>query len=82
MPMARRLRRTAQVDHFAPPQHLAGVALDHAGHDFHERGFAGAVLAEQQMHFAGVHREIAVAQRRYAAESLLDVPEFEEHRTD
>ena len=28
----------------------------HSGDDFHQRGFAGAVFAEQQVHFAGLER--------------------------
>ena len=33
----------------------------HSGDDLHQRGFARAVLAEQQMHFARVDGQVAVA---------------------
>ena len=50
------------------------------GDDLHERGFAGAVLAEQQMNFARVDREIPVAERGDTAKAFLNFLEFEQHR--
>ena len=47
--LERRLRGTAKADAAALPKHFPAVAFQHAGHDFHERGFAGAVFAHQQM---------------------------------
>ena len=61
------------------PEHAAAVALEHARHDLHEGGLAGAVLAQQQVDLARAHGQVAVAQRRHAAEAFLDALEFEEH---
>src|SRR6266536_4709879 len=66
--------------HFpALPDHAAAIALLHAGYDFHQRGFTRAVFAEQQMDFAGVNGEVAIAEGSDAAKSFLDAFEFEEH---
>src|SRR5579859_2475582 len=64
----------------ALPQHLPGIALDDSGDDLHQSGFARAVFAQQQMHFAGLNGEAAIAEGRDAAISFLDVVEFQEHR--
>ena len=53
-------------------------ALFDARHDLHQRGFARAVFAQQQMDLAGLNREIAVFEGGDAAESLLDSAQFEE----
>ncbi len=62
------------------PEHQAGVAAHHAGHDLHEGGLSGAVLAEEQVHLALGHEQVAVAQGGYAAKSFLNAAEIEEHR--
>ena len=51
-------------------QDFAGVGLMDAAEDFDEGGFARAVLAEQQVHLAGLHREVAVDQRPHAAKRV------------
>ena len=62
------------------PQHLAGIALHDSGDNFHERGFARAIFAEQQMDFAGLDGQVSVTQRCDAAVPFFDVVELEEHR--
>ena len=62
------------------PQHLTGIAFHDSGDDLHERGFARAVLAEQEMHLAPVDRQVAVGEGSYASVPFLNVMEFEEHR--
>ena len=79
-PDRRRLRRGFEMHLAALPQHLPGIALDDSGDDLHQRGLARAIFAQQQMHFAGLNGEVAVAEGRDAAVSFLDVIEFEEHR--
>ena len=66
---------------FAPlPQHLATITLHDTGDNFHERGFASAIFAEQQVDFAGLDGQVSVTQRCDAAVPFFDVVEFEEHR--
>jgi hypothetical protein len=49
------------------------VVVDvHAGEDFHQCRFAGAVLAHQRVHFAAHQVEVDVTQRRHAGERLGD----------
>ncbi len=48
--------------------HRARVFGVDAGDDLHQRRFAGAVLADQAVDFAGCEGEIHPAQRRDAAE--------------
>ena len=73
------LGRLPQVHFPALPEHLAAVALDHAGDYLHQRRLARPVLAEQQMHLAGIHREVAVAKRGDPAKPLLDVAKSQQH---
>jgi hypothetical protein len=70
---------SAEMNLTAVPEHFAGVVLKHAGDDFHERGFAGAVFAHEEMDLAGFDLEVAVAQGGYSAEVLLYVFKFQEH---
>ena len=51
----------------------------HAGDDFHQRGFAGAIFAHEQVDLAGVDFQVAVAQSSDAAEALLNVGEGHQH---
>src|SRR3989304_2920003 len=39
---------------------------------FHQRGFAGAILADQRMYFAGAQLKLTLAERMDAREGLLD----------
>ena len=62
-------------------KHLAAIGLLHARDDLHQRGFARAVLAHQQMDLARFDGEVAPAQRRHASEPLLNTFEFEQHQS-
>src|SRR5690606_2036723 len=57
----------------------AGGGL-HPGHDLHERRLAGAVLAQQGVHLAGVEVEVDPLQRLEGAEALGDVPHLQQGR--
>ena len=50
-----RFLRVADVHRLAVPQHAAFVRFDRAVDDLHQRGFAGPVLAQHGMGFAGLH---------------------------
>ena len=62
MPMPRRRARAglAMVTAIAFPRDDAGVRLHHAVDDLHQRGLAGAVLAEHRVDLAGQHRQVDV----------------------
>ena len=61
----------ADDDRRAVDQHLAGVGLLDPADDLHQRGLAGAVLAEQRDDFARVHVEVRRRERMDAGEPLL-----------
>ena len=61
-------------------EHLTRVGLLDAADDLHQRGLAGAVLAEQRDDFSGVHVEAHAAQRVHARKALLDAPKLEDRR--
>ena len=50
----------------------------HAGEDFHQRALAGAVLADERMHFAAHQIEVDVAQRIDSGERFGDALRFED----
>ncbi len=52
----------------------------HAGDDLHQRAFPRAVLADETMDLAGGEREVDPAERRDAAEGLVDLEQFENGR--
>jgi hypothetical protein len=62
----------------AVQQEAAGVRPVHAGEDLHERGLAGAVLADEAVHLAGEELDVAVLERVDRAEALLGVLEDED----
>ncbi len=64
----------------AVEQDLALVARVDAGEYLHQRGFAGAVLAHQRMHLAGLQLEAGVVQRPHAGERLADAAHGDERR--
>ena len=49
------------------------IGLIHAGEDFDQCGFAGAVLAQQPDNLAGIHLEIHLIQRLDAQEAFRDL---------
>ena len=50
----------------------------HAREDLHQRRLAGAVVADQRHHLAGMHVELDVGQRRDRAEMLRDAAEAQD----
>ena len=72
MPRSRRFARDRGCRCSPFEHHRAGVRLDHAGGDVHQRRLAGAVLAEQGVHLAGQNLERDVLQRGDAGEALGD----------
>ena len=58
----------------------AGVRLVNAGEDFHQRGLARAVLADQRGHRAAMQFQVHAGKRAHAAEGLAHVGEPEEGR--
>ena len=60
------------LDGFAVEADGAGVGAVDAHEDLHESGFAGAVLAEQRMDFAGLEGEVDVGQHAVGAEAFGD----------
>src|SRR5262245_11763687 len=67
------LARRGNLDGRAGDQDLALVGLQHAREDADQRGFAGAVLAQQHMDFTGaeVERDLVVGED--AGEALGDI---------
>ena len=60
----------------SPPQpDLARVRLVHAGEHLDQGRLAGAVLADQGVHLAGVGGEVHAGQGMHAGEALVDVPD-------
>ena len=55
-----------------------GSGASHAGDDLDQRRLAGAILADEAMHLAGLERQVDVAQRMHAPEELRDVLKLEE----
>ncbi len=66
------------LDWPALPKHLPAVRLISPGDNLHERGLAGAVFADQCVHFARTHLEGHVVEYGDAAERLCDVLHPEE----
>ena len=58
----------------------ARVAREHAGDHLDQGGFAGAVLAEQRMDFAGPQREVDTLQRAQRAKTLGDPANLQQRR--
>ena len=71
-PICGSLRRFAERHRSAAPQHLARIALLKPRDDLHQRRFARAILAHQQVDFAFVYREISIPKRLYAAKAFLN----------
>jgi len=67
----RRLHRVGEVHVLPAERDRAGVAFVDAREDLHERRLAGAVLADQPVHLAGVERESDAVQHGDAEERLL-----------
>ena len=55
----------------------AGIRGNYAGQYIHQRGFSGAVFAQQRVNFPRFNGEVNILQHRIAAESLRDVCHFQ-----
>ena len=77
MPMPRRARRvgSAIATGWPSPGDLAGVGLQHAVDDLHQRRLAGAVLAQQRVDLARGHFQRDVVVRQHRAVALDDAGE-------
>ena len=73
-----RLAGCGEINRSALEDHLTGVALIHAGQDFHQGGFARAVLTHEHMDFALADIEVDIGERQHAGEAFGDPTHFEE----
>ena len=74
----RRFRGIAKSDRGTAKPNFPAVRSNHAGDDFHERGFSGAVLSHQEMNFASFNAQVSGLKRLYTAKVLLNGIEFEQ----
>src|SRR5690606_19765231 len=74
-----RLPGTGEADRLVVEQDLALVGVVEAEEHVHERGLAGAVLAEQRVDLAGLDGEADRIVRDEGSEALGDATEFEFH---
>ena len=79
MPAAHGVAGTGEVLDLVVEQDLALVGLVEAVEHVHQRGLAGAVLAEQAVDLAGLDREVDVVVGDQVTEALGDAAEFELH---
>ncbi len=70
--------RRGEADGRACDPHLPGIRRDHAGDDLDQRGFAGAVFAEQGVDLAGADIEADLLQHRHRAEGFGDARQLHE----
>ena len=79
---ARRLRgaRIGEAHGRAVDAHFAGVGLDDAGENVHQRRLAGAVFAEQRMNLPAMQIEVHATERLNAAEALDDAGHGKQRR--
>ena len=57
---------------------IAGIALHGTGEEFDQRRFAGAVLAEKGVDFAGPQVEVDAAKGLNRSKTLFDPAQFDE----
>ena len=79
---ARRVRvgGAAQARRRAVDDDLARIRLIHALDDARQRGFAGAVLADQHQDFPSADRQGDVRQRLHHAKALADAADLQKRR--
>ena len=75
-PSACASRGLRKRDRLAVDQDLALAGLVHAGQDLDQRRLAGAIVAEQAMHLAGIDLDVDVLQRADRAEIDADAAQF------
>ena len=75
-----RVARALDVGERAVHANLAGVLAVGAAQDLNERGLAGAVLAEQHVHFAGAQRQLHAVERYDTRKTLPDATHLKDRR--
>ena len=75
-----RVSRRAQLRRRAPDRDRARVGMHEPGEHVHQRGLAGAVLAEERVDLPGAKVEVDVVVGQYARELLHDPAELDERR--
>ena len=73
-----RIGRAPDRDRTARDPDFAGIRMIQAEQDVHQRGLAGAVLAEQPQDLAGMEREVDGAIGVHGAEALVDAAQLEQ----
>lgn len=73
-----RLVGRLRIDDTALHPHLARAERDHTGHDLGQGRFAGAVLADDGMHFARHQREVDILDRRHACVFLRGLAQLQD----
>ncbi len=77
-PGSQRVGRAANRHGMPLDANLAGIRAVHAEQDVHQRGFAGAVLAEQPQDFTMMEGEIDGSIGVHRAEALVDAAQLEQ----
>ncbi len=72
-----RILRRRQMHRLAVDEDFTFIGLVNAGEDFHERGFACAVLADQCGHLTGIERDIDVIERTHTGKCLGNAAHFQ-----
>src|ERR1051326_6023142 len=63
----------------AVDRHRAGVGAEKTGEDVEQRALAGAVLADERVHFAGTQAEVHAVEGDCRAETLREAAQLENH---
>ena len=74
-----RFGRVVKDHRLAVQFNLAGIRRQHAAQDVHERGFSGAVLAQQGANFTAPDRKGHVFEHHVGAEGFPDAAHFNNH---
>src|SRR5437762_268931 len=76
-----RVARRADARRLAVDHDVAGIPGVGAAENLHQRRFAGAVLAEQDVHLAGLELEVHAVERDHSWESFPDPAHLEDGGT-
>ena len=69
-----------EMDGLAADADFAAIGLVDAGEDLHQRGLAGAVLADQRGDLSGIERQADIVERSHAGEGFGDAGKREQRR--
>ncbi len=73
MPFSRASRGRFETDRQALQVNLALVWNIYSSENFHQSGFAGAVLAHQRVHRAALQPELHIVKRKHTGKLLADI---------